>query len=321
VRIVSLLPATTEIVHALGAGHHLVGRSHECDLPRGHPGTDRLAALPVVSRPRAPLEGDSAAIDRDVRALVRDGGGVFEIDPEVLRELAPDVVLTQSACEVCAVDASVVHAAITEQVGDHVTVVDLQPSRLADVLEDHRRVAAALDLHAAGDRVVAGLEARLDAVARAVAGRPRPTVGTVEWFDPLIAAGTWLPDLVQHAGGEPALSAAGGHAPVVAFADLVAADPDVLLLAPCGFTVRRGRQELPVLSEQPGFATLRAVRDRRAWLLDGHELVNRPGPRLIDTVELLAALLHPDTIARRALDHLAEPVHGPQPHAATSPSG
>ncbi len=301
-RIVSLLPAATEVVHALGLGDHLVGRSHECDHPAG------VEDLPVVSRPRAPMTGDSATIDRDVRALVRDGGGVFEIDPDVLAELAPDVVITQSACEVCAVDASVVHAALLDTAGADTTVVDLQPSRLTEVLDDHRRIAAALGVPQRGEELVAALEARLAAVADAVAGRPRPTVGTVEWFDPLIAAGTWLPDLVVHAGGEPALSAAGGHAPVVAIEDLVAADPDVLLLAPCGFTVERALEELPALAGQPGWEALRAPRQGRAWVVDGHELVNRPGPRLVDTVELLAHLLHPEAVARAAAPHLAVPV-------------
>lgn len=301
-RIVSLLPAATEIVCALGLGEHLVGRSHECDHPSG------VERLPVVSGPRRPMDGSSAAIDRDVRELVRDGGGVFEVDPEVLADLAPDVVITQSACEVCAVDASVVHAALLDTAGPDTTVVDLQPTRLTDVLDDHRRVAAALGVADEGERLVAGLRTRLDAVAERVAGRPRPTVGTVEWFDPLIAAGTWLPDLVEHAGGIPALSAAGGHAPVVAMDDLVAADPDVLLLAPCGFTVERALEELPVLAGQRGWAQLSAPRTGRAWVIDGHELVNRPGPRLVDTVELLAHLLHPEVVDRVAAPHLAVPL-------------
>jgi iron complex transport system substrate-binding protein len=284
-RVVSLLPATTEMVHALGRGAALVGRSHECDVPA------EVVDLPIVSRPRASLDGGSATIDRDVRALVRDGAGVFEIDVDVLHRLAPDVVLTQSACEVCAVDAGVVHAAISEVVPG-ARIVDLQPARLTDVLEDHRRVAAALGVPDRGERLVVSLRERLDAVTTAVAGRDRPVVGTVEWFDPLLAAGTWLPDLVTHAGGVPALGAAGGHAPVVALEDLAAADPDVLLLAPCGFPVSRAVAELDALPE--GWRSLRAVRDGRAFVVDGHELVNRPGPRLVDTVELLASLLHPD---------------------------
>lgn len=302
VRIVSLLPAATEVVCALGMGDHLVGRSHECDHPPG------VEALPIVSRPRAPMTGDSATIDRDVRALVRDGGGVFEIDPEVLADLAPDVVITQSACEVCAVDASVVHAALLDTAGADTTVVDLQPTRLTDVLDDHRRIAVALGVEAVGEDLLASLERRLAAVREAVAGRPRPTVGTVEWFDPLIAAGTWLPDLVEHAGGVPALSAAGGHAPIVAVDDLVAADPDVLLLAPCGFTVERALAELPALAGQPGWERLTAPREGRAWVIDGHELVNRPGPRLVDTIELIAHLLHPAAVPRRVAPHLAVPV-------------
>lgn len=301
-RIVSLLPAATEIVARLGLVEQLVGRSHECDEPA------HVADLPVVSRPRRPMDGGSAAIDRDVRELVRDGAGVFEIDTRVLRELAPDVVLTQSACEVCAVDADVVHAALRTVTGPDTVVVDLQPSRLADVLDDHLRVAQVLGVPQAGEALVAELRARLDAVGERLVGRPRPTVGTVEWFDPLIAAGTWLPDLVEHAGGRPALSAAGGHAPVVSMAQLAAADPDALVLAPCGFTVERALQELPSLAAQAGWDRLRAPRSGRAWVVDGHELVNRPGPRLVDTVELLAHLLHPDAVERRAAPHLAVPL-------------
>lgn len=289
-RIVSLLPSTTEIVHALGLGAQLVGRSHECDHP------PEVAALPVVTEPKFPVSGDSATIDRQVRTLLEQALSVYEVHVDVLREIAPDVVLTQTQCEVCAVSAREVHAAVRDHLGDGVEVVELEPNALRDVLGDVRRVAHALRVPERGDRLVDDVLGRLDAVRAAVAGRPRRRVLTIEWIDPPMAAGNWMPELLDAAGADELFGVAGHHSPWLDVEAVGAADPDAVLVLPCGFDLDRTRAEAPALRDLPGWDELRAVRDGEVFLLDGHRFFNRPGPRLAESAEILAEVLHPGSV-------------------------
>jgi len=287
-RVVSLLPAATEMVCALGAGDRLVGRSHECDFP------PEVAALPVCSRPREALDGSDAHIDRRVRDLVRRGLAVFEVDEERLRDLAPDLVITQAQCEVCAVSLGEVEAALREWTGGAPALLSLQPAALRDVLGDVQRVADALDRGDEGRRLRADMRTRMrdiDGQANGVPGAP--TVICIEWVSPLMAAGNWVPELVDLAGGDERLGKAGEHSPVIEWQRVREEDPDVLLVMPCGFDLARSVESAAHLAALPGYGDLRAVQAGEVYAVDGHRYFNRPGPRLVDSLEILAEIFHP----------------------------
>ncbi len=286
-RIVSLLPSATEIVCAVGLRDALVGRSHECDFP---PGVERL---PALCEPKVHIHGASGAIDREVRKLVADGLSVYRVDAERLRALAPDVIVTQTQCEVCAVSEADVVAATCDWAGSGVRIISLAPARLDDVLADIERVAAALGVSERGSAVVATLRARLAALAARTRDLPRPTIACIEWLDPLMAAGNWVPELVALAGGRNLFGAAGEHSPCLEWDAVRAADPDVIVAMPCGFDIARARGEMASLERLPGWDALRAVRTGRVAVVDGHQYFNRPGPRLVESAEILAEILHP----------------------------
>ena len=293
-RIVSLLPSASEIVCALGFGDYLVGRSHECDYP------EAVGALPVCSRPRIRVDTSSAEIDRSVKAIVSKGLSVYEIDEEVLRELAPDFIVTQTQCEVCAVSERDVQDAVSNWLDGRGEIVSLNPNRLDDVWADMRRVAAALGDPGKGEAVVAGLRERMsDLAARTQNLDRRPTVAVVEWIEPLMAAGNWMPELVAMAGGTNLFGETGAHSPWMTFEALRESDPDVIVVTPCGFDLRRTRDEMPPLSAHDGWQSLRAVREGRVYLTDGHHFFNRPGPRLVESLEILSEVLHPQAIEPR----------------------
>lgn len=293
-RIVSLLPSATEIVAALGMAKHLVGRSHECDWP-----TD-LAHLPVLTQPKMnPLE-DAATIDRDVRALVEDGVSVYKLDAEKIRALAPDVVVTQSQCELCAVSLGDVERAlhdwmVADDAAPRPKLVSLTPMRLTDVAGDIANVAAALGVEAAGDKVIAEMATGFAALRKTTAALAKKRVFFMEWTAPLMGAGNWMPETIAAAGGEVVLGAEGVHSPTIGWADIATADPDVILVGPCGFDIARARQEMAVLVDAPEYQNLRAVRDGEVYLVNGNHFFNRPGPRLVQSARIVAEILHPDS--------------------------
>ncbi len=293
-RIVSLLPSATEIVCALGFGDHLVGRSHECDHPEG------VTALPVCTESKLPGDGTSYAIDERIRAILAEGLSVYRVDHDRLAELAPDVVVTQSQCEVCAVSEEEVVAAVREVVGDHVEIISLEPQRLRDVLADVRRVAEVLGDPRTGFKVAETIGGRLQAVRDAVADvTERPRVAMVEWIDPLMGAGNWIPELVAVAGGDPVFGTPGEHSGVLEPEALLQADPDVVVLAPCGFTIEQTTSERDAITSLPGWAEVRAVLADNVYVVDGHSYLNRPGPRIADSAEILAEIVHPDRFSPR----------------------
>lgn len=285
-RVVSLLPATTEIVAALGHADALVGRSHECDHPTS------VTELPVVSRPRTEPVGTSADIHRSVTELLEQVLSIYELDPDVLRTAAPDLILTQDLCRVCAVAEGDVVAAARTHLGANVEVLSCSPDTLAGVLGDVRRIGAALGDEDAADQLVTSMRRHLEDLTASVSGRDRPRLTLLEWTDPLMAGGNWAAELVEAAGAEPVLGVRGGHSPIVTPAELAAADPDVLVVAPCGYDLPRARDEAEVLEAIDGWRELSAVRAGRVAFVDGSAYVNRPGPRLVDTAWILAAIAH-----------------------------
>ena len=288
-RIVSLIASATEIVCALGFEEFMVGRSHECDYP---PSVEKL---PVCSSSKVDVDGSSRAIDDQVRAIVADALSVYRVDAALLDDLAPTVIITQTQCEVCAVSLKDVEQAVCELVASEPKIVSLEPMDLGDVFTDIRTVAAALGRPERAGRLNAGLTARLDAIRERSSGLgARPVVACIEWIDPLMHAENWVPELVEIAGGRVMLGEAGRHSGYFEFERMVEADPDVIAVMPCGFDIPRTAAEMPPLAAQPGWSELSAVRNDRVFLTDGNQYFNRPGPRVVESAEILAELLHPE---------------------------
>jgi iron complex transport system substrate-binding protein len=293
-RVASLIASATEIVAALGAGNMLVARSHECDYPEG------VTALPAVTAPKLEITKPSGDIDRQVKTLLEQALSVYRVDANKLRDLAPDIIITQTQCEVCAVSQSDVEAALAQWTGARPRIVSLAPNALDDVFADIARVADALDLHKRGQALAATLRERIAAIAGLARGLPqRPRVAAIEWIEPLMAAGNWVPELIALAGGENLFGEAGRHSPWMEWRDLVAADPDVILVLPCGFDIARSLQEMTALTARPEWNRLRAVERGAVFVADGNQYFNRPGPRLVESLEILAELLHPDAFPAR----------------------
>ena len=291
-RIASLLASGTEMLYGLGLGERVVAVSHECDYP------PEAAQKPRVTRTRVDASADSRTIDDQVQAAVASGAALYDIDVALLAELRPELIVTQAQCDVCAVRyADVLHAVETEPGLAGARVVALNPQSFADIFDDIRRVGEAAGCSGVAERYVAELLARLDAVrSRTVnlAPHERPRVVGVEWSDPLMAAGNWFPEMVELAGGTNRLTQAGVHSPYVDWASIVDEDPQVMIVMPCGFDLPRAVREAKSLEAIPGWHELSAVRRGRVFAVDGNAYFNRSGPRMVDSLEILAHLLHPD---------------------------
>jgi len=290
-RIVSLLPSSTEILCALGMRERLVGVSHECDYPAD------VIGLPTLTEPQLDPHGLSGEIDTRVRQIVQEGLSVYRIKTDVLQSLQPDLIVTQDQCDVCAVSLPEVEEAVRCFLTPGVKVVSLKPQRLGDIWEDMRHVARATEREDAAEEVLRGLKRRLWQLEQQTRYLPRPRVACIEWIEPLIAAGNWVPELLEIAGGEYALSGAGAHSPVMTWDALVAYQPEVLVLMPCGFPIAQTQRELSALMTQPQWNALPAVKTNRVFIVDGNAYLNRPGPRIVDSAEILAEILHPDACA------------------------
>ncbi len=301
-RIVSLLPAATEWVCAFGAQEALVGRSHECDFP------PEILNRPVLTRPRVAAQGTSAEIDRQVRAVWEQGLSLYEIDWEQLQALQPDLILTQAQCPVCAVSVSELKAGLAEWPGPRPRVLAMAPQTLKQVLDAALEIGHTIGRLHEAMRYLAQAEQRLRQLRDALGLHRRsdtagfPRVVCLEWLDPLIVAGHWMPDVVEMAGGQAVLLEAGQPSRTISWTELQAADPDVLLLMPCGFTVTQTARELPALMQRPEWQALRAVQEGRVYVLDGHAYFNRPGPRLYRSIELVACCLHPERLLAEQLN-------------------
>ncbi|WP_273847362.1 cobalamin-binding protein [Rubrobacter calidifluminis] len=285
-RIVSLLPAATEMVALAGAEDELVGVTHECDHP---PGVRRLPKL--TSTPVDPSRMSSAEIDATVNRL-SDEGSVYVLDAGLLARLRPDLVLTQGLCEVCAVSPSLVEEAVS---GLHPrpAVFSMDPRSLGEVLEDALAVGEAVGRAEGVRGRVAALRERLRRVGEATSSLRPVRVVCLEWLDPLFGAGHWVPEMVKIAGGEEAVSEPGEPSRRIGWEEVVHSSPDVLVLMPCGFDARRAAREGRILTRLPGWESLPAVAQGCVWAVDANSYFSRPGPRLVEGVELLASILHP----------------------------
>ena len=291
-RIVSLLPSATEIAVALGLEANLVGRSHECDFPPS------VAALPVCTSTKLEKGLSSRAIEDRVKAIVESGLSVYDVDAMLLRALRPDVILTQAQCAVCAVTPADLEEALAAWVGTPPVLVSLAPDDLSDVFGDFARVAEAAGVPERAGPAIARMQHSLAALPAPPA--TRPTMLAVEWIEPLMVAGNWVPELVSAAGADPLLAAPGVHSHWIDFAAIAAADPDIIAFMPCGYQLAQTLPEVRALLGQSPWRELRAVRDGRVFAVDGHHLYNRPGPRLVESAQVLACLIHtPDAVPER----------------------
>jgi iron complex transport system substrate-binding protein len=288
-RIVSLIASATEIVCALGFEEQLVGLSHECDFP------ESVKRLPVCTEPRFNVEGSSSDVDQRVKAILQEATSVYRVHADLLGQLRPEVIVTQSHCEVCAVSEKDVEAALGVWLGSRPRVVSLAPNTLADVWTSIHQVAQALDVPQRGNELVEALQGRMAEIAqRARAARARPAVACLEWLEPLMAAGNWMPELVEMAGGNNLFGAAGKHSPGMTWEELRAKDPEIIIALPCGFDLERTRSEMTALTRRPEWPSMQAVQKGCVYVTDGNQYFNRPGPRLVESLEILAELLHPE---------------------------
>ncbi len=297
-RVVSLLASATEIIYELGCLDTLVGRSHECDYPA------QVLSLPAVSKVQIDTATSSAQIDAQIKQLAQQAVevpdsalkalSIYAIDIEQLQALRPDVIFTQTQCEVCAVSERDVMQAIKHLTGSQPRVVSLAPHRLADVWQDILRVGDALDRAPQAEQLVNNCQARLRNLQEATsffAAGSRPRVSVLEWLDPLMGAGNWTPELVHYAGAETVFGEVGLHSSWLSWEEFQAGNPDILVLSPCGFSLERTLEDVPLLQRHPLWSMLRAVQAGRVYAIDGNQYLNRSGPRLVESTELLAKVI------------------------------
>lgn len=291
-RIISLLPAATEIICALGLSNNLVGKSHECDFPV------EIQNLPICSEAKFLSGADSAKIDAQVKEILTDALSIYTIDKDKIQSLKPDVVITQAQCEVCAVSEKDVELALADLLAQQTKLISLAPNTLSDILREIKEVAVFLDVEEQGNILVEDLEERIDIVKHKLKFFPdKPKVAVIEWLSPLMVAGNWIPELVEIAGGNPVLAENGKHSPFVEWQQIYDENPEVIIIAPCGFTIGRTLQEIDLILNLPGWRDLNAVKNNRIYIADGNAYFNRSGPRIVDTIEMLAEMITPKYFA------------------------
>ena len=287
-RIVSLPPSATEIIDCLGLTSALVGRSHECDYPAS------VKDLPVCTEARLDSNKKSGQIDADVQSLVQKALSIYKINIEVLEQLKPTHIVTQDQCDVCAVNLPEVEKAIAHLTDSTPQIISLQPKILKEVWHDISRVAKALEVE------VEPTLGRLQQQIKAINGKvevlvtQKPTVVALEWVEPLMIGANWIPELIEIAGGKPLLSMRGEHSPYLFWESLIDVDPEIIVIMPCGFDLERTARESKILTKHPAWKTLKAVKQGKVFVTDGNAYFNRPGPRLVDSTEILAEIFHPE---------------------------
>lgn len=291
-RIASLLASSTEMLYGLGLGDRVVAISHECDYP-----AVQIADKPRVTRTHVAAEAPSGDIDREVRQRVEQGEALYELDIDQLASLEPDLIVTQSQCDVCAVRYQDVLDAVASHPALRGTqVVSLNPTTLDEIFVDILRVGAAAGVPAEAERYVAVLRERVESVRQqtaSLAKGERPRVVCIEWIDPVMVAANWMPELIALAGGQHDLTTAGQHSAYTPWSDVVQYDPEVVIVMPCGFDLARTLAEVPTMQRFAGWQQLSAVRNGRVWGVDGNAYFNRSGPRMVDSLEMVAHLIHP----------------------------
>lgn len=291
-RIVSLIASSTEILCALGLREFMVGRSHECDFP------ESIKELPICTSPKFNVDGKSYMIDERVRRILQESLSVYRVDADLLSKLAPTHIVTQSQCEVCAVSLKDVENAVCEMIDSEPQIISLEPNQLSDIWSDIAKVGTACGVSSKAAELVNELKAQMAEIenkANSLSSEPR--VGLIEWIDPLMASGNWMPELVRMGGGIDIFGEAGKHSAVMDWAKLAEADPDVLIIAPCGFGIQQIMEEMADMQERPGWQNLTAVKNNKVYVADGNQYFNRPGPRVKESLQIVAEILHPEAFS------------------------
>lgn len=292
-RVISMIASSTEIVCALGCENLLVGRSHECDYP------ESIKSLPITTEIKFSPDGTSYQIDEKVKALLQEGLSVYRVKGELLKTLKPDVILTQTQCEVCAVSPKDIEEATFQWLGSQPRVISLHPNALEDLWRDIASVAHALEVEERGNTLISSLKTRIEILKQEAeqlsAALPKKLqIACIEWLDPLMAAGNWVPELVDLAGAHSLFGEAGKHSPWMNWNELRDRNPDILVLMPCGFDIPKTQKELSCLTQHPLWGSLKAVQENQVYIVDGNAYLNRPGPRLVDSLEILIEIFYPD---------------------------
>jgi iron complex transport system substrate-binding protein len=287
-RVISLLPSATETLHFVGAGDSLIGVTHECDYPSGVETLPKLTSTPIDHHSMT-----SAKTDAAIGEHLTDTGSIYALDAELLEELEPDLVLTQGLCDVCAVSLSVVERA-TAGLPKAPRILSMNPTSLGGMLDATVEVGEAVGRGAKAREGVASLRERLTRVEEATAELPPPRAGCIEWLDPPFSAGHWVPEMVRLAGGEELFAGESEPSARLSWDEVFEAAPEVLVFMPCGFDAARTVEEARALVDRPGWSDLPAVREGRVWAVDANSYFSRPAPRLVEGVEILARILHPE---------------------------
>ncbi|BAY17479.1 ABC transporter substrate-binding protein [Anabaenopsis circularis NIES-21] len=289
IRIVSLIPSATEILATLGLTDAIVGRSHECDYP------PEIKNLPVCTQARLSTDEPSGNIHAKVNDLLQSALSIYQIKTEVLEQLQPTHILTQDQCDVCAVSLPEVEKAVANFVSTSPKIISLQPNLIEDVWADIEQVAHVFNVDSV--KILENLEARVKITQQKIQGlslNELPKVACIEWTDPLMTAANWIPELVNLAGGQSLFSVPGKPSVLLEWDTLIATNPDVIIFMPCGFDLIRTRKEAELLTQRSEWQQLHANQTGRVYITDGNAYFNRPGPRLVDSLEILAEMLHPE---------------------------
>ena len=285
-RILSLISSSTEIIYSLGLGSKIIGRSHECDYP------PHIRILPFCTEPRFDINGNSLQIDNNIKSLLQDALSVFLIDEKKLNELKPDIIITQSQCEVCAVSLNDLEKAVENIIGESPKIVSTEPHSLDDVWKDILKIGIALNVEKKAHSLIQKLKLRIQKLKSLTKGLNTPSVVCIEWIEPLMAAGNWVPELVKLANGINLIGSRGEHSPWIDIKKVVDQNPDKIIIMPCGYNIEKTESEMSSLTIDKEWNSLRAVQNNQVYITDGNQYFNRPGPRLIDSLEILVEIIH-----------------------------
>jgi len=284
-RIVSLIPSGTEIVCALGYHEYLVGISHECDFPLD------IRHLPVCTKPRLNVNTSSLEIDKSVKSLLQNSLSIYAINENVLKELKPDLIITQSQCEVCAVSLADVELVLKKKIGLDPRIISLQPQKLSDIWEDINLIAKSLGVAKKGLDFTGQIKDEVDNLKSLYSSKIIPTIACVEWINPLMFAGNWVPEMVKIAGGKDLFGRIGMHSDWSTYDMLFKNDPEKIILMPCGFNINKTFEEVGAMTNMPNWNNLKAVKTGNVFITDGNQYFNRPGPRILESIKILIEIV------------------------------
>ena len=290
-KIVTLIPSATEIVAFLGQKNSIIGRSHECDYPND------LSHIAKLTSPKIDIAGSSGNINKQINAILENSLSVYKVNVEKLKELKPDFIITQAHCEVCAVSFSEVENIVNKHLNQKTKIISLQPNTLNDVFNDIKRVAKDLNIeNESNNKLIKNLIIRQKKIKNlSTIQKQKPSVACIEWIDPLMIAGNWIPEMVEIAGGTNILGKSGVNSHWIKFEEIIVQNPEIIIFMPCGFNIEKTKKELDsYIKKNNSIHSLKAYKNHKLFVVDGNQFFNRPGPRLIESLEIFAEIIHPN---------------------------